>query len=330
MTTSTMTRTVAHPPAKPRKRLGGWLALIDSDALRADADQPRVQVADPVRFIPYAILHLGCLGVIWAGWSWTAAIVALALYWGRMFAITGFYHRYFSHRTFRTSRFMQFVLALWGNSAAQRGPIWWACQHRQHHQYADEEPDAHSPVQHGLYWSHFGWLTAKDNLALNARYVRDWMKYPELRFLDRFDAIVPILLATLLYGFGELLAWIAPGLGTSGFQMVVWGFFISTVALFHCTCLINSLAHAWGRRSYDTKDDSRNNFVLALITMGEGWHNNHHRYCGSARQGFFWWEIDCTYYFLKLLAALRLIWDLRPVPASVLAAAKHQAGPSAA
>jgi stearoyl-CoA desaturase (delta-9 desaturase) len=294
------------------------VAWFDATALNAGAREPRAQRTEPARWVPYIVLHAGCLGVLWVGWSWVAVGVAVVLYVVRMFGITGFYHRYFSHRAFRTSRFMQFVFGVWANSAAQRGPIWWASQHRQHHAHSDEEVDAHSPRQHGFYWSHIGWLTARDNLAINERYVKDLLKYPELRFLDRFDTVVPILLAAGLFVLGWGLSVFAPQLGTNGLQMLVWGFFISTVVLFHATCTINSLSHIFGSRRYATKDDSRNNVWLALLTMGEGWHNNHHRFPAAARQGFFWWEIDLTYYGLKVLAALGLIWDLKPVPARVL------------
>lgn len=310
------------PPTPARGLLrAAWSYIancFDSSEMNSAVREPRRQRTDPVRWTSYIVLHAGCLGVIWVGWSWAAVAVAISLYFLRMFAITGFYHRYFSHRSFRTSRISQFLLGVWGNSAVQRGPIWWACQHRQHHKHSDDEEDAHSPVQHGFSWSHMGWLTASDNLAINARYVRDWMRFPELRFLDRFDILVPALLAAFLFLLGWILESTLPGLNTSGLQMVVWGFFISTVFLFHATCTINSLSHLFGSRRFDTKDASRNNPLLALLTMGEGWHNNHHRFPASARQGFFWWEIDLTFYGLKLLQWCGLIWDLKPVPKLVL------------
>ncbi len=256
--------------------------------------------------------------MLWVGWSWTAVAVATALYFLRMFAITGFYHRYFSHRSFQTSRPIQLFFGIWGNTAVQRGPIWWASQHRQHHAHSDDEEDAHSPGHHGFLWSHLGWLTARDNLAVNDRYVRDLLRFPELRFLDRFDTLVPILLAVSLFLLGWMLETFAPGLGTSRWQMLIWGFFISTTVVLHATCTINSLSHLFGSKRFETGDDSRNNWLLALLTLGEGWHNNHHRYPGSARQGFFWWEIDFTYYGLKLLQWMGLISDLRPVPERVL------------
>ncbi len=293
----------------------GW---VDSLALESDPEDPASFQTDPLRWVPYLILHGGCLGVLWVGWSWTAIGVAAALYVLRMFAITGFYHRYFSHRTFRTSRLVQFLMGVAGNSSAQRGPLWWAAQHRRHHSHSDEHEDPHSPHEHGVYWSHVGWLTVRANLTTDLRVVPDLAQFRELRFIDRFDWLVPVLMAVALYIFGAVLAQAAPQLGTSGPQMLVWGFFISTVVLFHGTCLINSLAHVVGSRRYDTKDESRNNWVLALLTLGEGWHNNHHRYPSSARQGFYWWEIDITYYGLKLLERLGIIWDVRPVPARIL------------
>jgi len=261
-----------------------------------------------MRIWPFIGVHLMCLGVLVVGWSWSAVWVAIGLYLVRMFAITAFYHRYFSHRTFNTSRAAQFVFAVLGASAVQRGPLWWAAHHRKHHRHADTELDVHSPAQHGFWWSHMGWITSRANYPTDVAQVPDLARYPELRFLDRHDLLVPILLATVLFAVG-------------GAQWLIWGFFVSTVVLFHATCLINSLAHTLGSRRYETDDDSRNSLLLALITLGEGWHNNHHKFPGAARQGFFWWEVDVSYYGLWLLERLRIIRDLRPVPRRVLEAA---------
>jgi stearoyl-CoA desaturase (delta-9 desaturase) len=269
------------------------------------------------RCLPFFFLHIGCFLAIWVGWSWTAVAVAAFLYVVRMFAITGFYHRYFSHRTFRTSRFMQFVLAVWGNTSIQRGALWWAATHRHHHRHSDTDEDVHSARMKGFVWSHIGWMTSSNNFPTDYKVVRDLAQFPELVFLNRFDLIVPAIFGALLFGFGELLAWFAPGLNTSGAQIFVWGFFISSSVLLHGTLFINSLAHVWGNRRFETSDDSRNNFWLALITLGEGWHNNHHRFMGSTRQGFYWWEVDLTYYFLKMMSWTGLIWDLKPVPRSI-------------
>jgi stearoyl-CoA desaturase (delta-9 desaturase) len=260
------------------------------------------------------MLHLMCFAVIWVGWSWTAVIVAISLYFLRMFAITGFYHRYFSHRSFETSRWTQFLFAAWGNAAVQKGPLWWAAHHRHHHRHSDKETDVHSPITSGFFWSHIGWITCKGNFTTNLKNVPDLAKYPELRFLDRFETLVPILLAASLFGLGSLLESLAPQLGTSGPQLLIWGFFISTIVLFHGTSTINSLCHLMGRKRYKTADESRNSLILALITLGEGWHNNHHHFPASVRQGFYWWEIDITYYVLCVFSWMGLIWNLTPVP----------------
>lgn len=292
------------------------LAWIDASAVDAQAQTPGRRI-DWLRTLPFVGMHLACLAVIWVGWSPVAVITAIALYLLRMFAITGFYHRYFSHRSFKTSRVTQFIFALLGATSVQRGPIWWAAHHRHHHATAEQADDPHSPVHHGLWWSHTGWFLSREHFSAPDERVRDWRRYPELRFLDRFDIVIPTLLAIALLLTGVLLKAYAPQLGTSGGQMLVWGFFISTVALYHGTFTINSLAHLWGKRRYATPDNSRNNFWLALLTLGEGWHNNHHHYPASARQGFFWWEVDITYYLLRAMSALGLIWDLKPVPAEL-------------
>jgi stearoyl-CoA desaturase (delta-9 desaturase) len=276
---------------------------------------------DWLRIVPFLVMHAGCIGVVWVGWSPVAVVAAVALYVVRMFAITAFYHRYFSHRTYATSRAAQFVFAVIGASSTQRGALWWAAHHRVHHRVSDQPGDAHSPRLHGFLWSHVGWFTARENFRTKVEQIPDLVKYPELCFLDRFDMLVPVLFAVACLGAGSLCAAVAPGLGTDGPQMLVWAFFISTVALFHGTFTINSLAHMVGRRAYATDDDSRNNWFLALITLGEGWHNNHHRYPASVRQGFRWWQLDVTYYGLRVLALLGIVWDLHPVPAHVVAEA---------
>jgi stearoyl-CoA desaturase (delta-9 desaturase) len=272
---------------------------------------------DWARMIPFLAMHAVCLAVIWVGFSWVAFAVTVTLYVVRMFAITGFYHRYFSHRTFKTSRAGQFIFGLLGASAVQRGPIWWAAHHRHHHVHSDKAEDVHSPVQHGFFWSHMGWFMSSKHFVADLSRVKDLLKYPELRFLDRFDIAIPTLLGVGVFLFGILLKHVAPGLGTNGWQMLVWGFFISTVLVYHGTYTINSLSHVFGRQRYKTGDASRNNVWLAIITLGEGWHNNHHHYPASVRQGFYWWEFDITFYMLKLMSFLGLIWDLKPVPRAV-------------
>jgi stearoyl-CoA desaturase (Delta-9 desaturase) len=262
----------------------------------------------------FVLIHLGCLLVVWSGVSWAALIVCLVLYFVRMVGITVGYHRYFSHRSFKASRVFQFVLACLGASAAQQGPLWWAAHHRYHHQHPDTPSDIHSPVMQGFWWSHSGWLFCPEFNRTKFRLVPDLIKCFELRFINRFHWILPALLAGLLYVFGHLLERRVPGWNTSGFQMLVWGFFISTVLLYHGTFTVNSLAHLFGRRRFNTKDNSRNNFLVALITLGEGWHNNHHFQPSSARQGFYWWEVDVSHYIIRLLSSLGLVWDLVAPP----------------
>ena len=306
--------------AATRRSLRQW---FDTAQAPLPLDDPRAERIDWLRAAPFVALHLACLGVFWVGVSPTALAVAALMYALRMFALTGFYHRYFSHRTFRTSRTVQFVFAVIGAACVQRGPLWWAAHHRNHHRHADTALDPHSPGVHGFLWSHMGWFLTPRAFRTELERVPDLAAYPELRWLDRYDIAVPVLLAVALYALGVLLHHVAPGLHTSGAQLLVWGFFVSTVVLFHATVTINSLAHRFGSRRFATRDDSRNNPWLALLTFGEGWHNNHHYFPRSARQGFRWWEIDLTWYGLKLMALLGLVHDLKPVPAWVLAKAER-------
>jgi stearoyl-CoA desaturase (delta-9 desaturase) len=273
---------------------------------------------DWLRAIPFILLNVSCLLVLWVGFSWVALLTAGVLYFIRVFSIGAFYHRYFSHRAYKTNRFWQFIFAILGASAAQRGPLWWATYHRQHHMVADQSTDAHSPVHHGFLWSHIGWFLSEKNYYYNPERVTDLARYPELVFLDRFDSLVPVMLGIFLFLFGLLLNHVAPSLGTSGLQMFIWGFSISTVAVFHTTVSINSISHKYGKRRFQTKDNSRNSLLLALLTLGEGWHNNHHHYPSAARQGFMWWEIDITFYLLKLMEKFGMIHDLRGVPKLIL------------
>ncbi|MGD9584770.1 MAG: acyl-CoA desaturase [Lysobacterales bacterium] len=318
------TRIEALAPGQPQRP--GWFRSLycwfDNSAL-ADLDQRRDDRIDWLRGAPFVAMHVALLGVIWVGVSPIALGVAVALYALRMFAITAFYHRYFAHRTFKTSRVVQFLFALIGVASAQRGPLWWAAHHREHHRHADTQGDPHSPSVSGLLWSHVGWFLTRRHFRTDLSRVRDLSRFPELRWLDRFDALVPMLLAVALYALGAWLQRAQPQWETSGAQMLVWGFFVSTIALFHATVTINSLAHRFGTRRFTTKDDSRNNLWLALLTFGEGWHNNHHFFPGASRQGFRWWELDLTWYGLKLMALLGLVSGLKPVPAWVLAKAER-------
>jgi len=293
-----------------RRAIAAVLRWFDTSVPMHESDIRYTRI-DWLRVLPFIGLHLMCFGVIWVGVSAAALWVALGLYLLRMFAITGFYHRYFSHKAFKTSRLVQFLFALLGASSVQRGPLWWAAHHRNHHRHSDQPEDFHSPRQHGFWWSHMGWFMTPKGFVTDHDKIPDLTRFPELRVLDRFDILVPIALAVGCLFLGR---WLGPEYGTSGAQMLIWGFFVSTVVLFHGTVTINSLSHVWGRRRYETKDDSRNNWLLSIITLGEGWHNNHHHFPGAARQGFFWWEYDVTYYVLRVMSWFGLVWDLKPVP----------------
>ncbi len=295
------------------------LRWFDTNVYDAAANLESEHRIDWLRAVPFIAMHFACIAVLWVGVSPVAVWVAVALYAVRMFALTGFYHRYFSHKTFRTSRTVQFVFAFVGASCVQRGPLWWAAHHRNHHRNADTALDPHSPGLRGFLWSHAGWFLTPHAFRTDWSRIPDLAKFPELRLLDRYDTLVPVLLAGALYAVGAVLEHTQPQLGTSGGQMLVWGFFISTVVLFHATVTINSFAHRFGKRRFDTKDDSRNNVWLALITFGEGWHNNHHFFPGTVRQGFRWWEVDVTWYVLRVMAMFGLVRDLKPIPAWVAA-----------
>jgi stearoyl-CoA desaturase (delta-9 desaturase) len=255
--------------------------------------------------IPFVLVHLACLAAFWTGISWQSIVIGVALYWLRMFTIGAGYHRYFSHRAYSTSRTFQFVLALLSQSTAQKSALWWAAKHRHHHLHSDTERDVHSPRHKGFFYSHLGWLFARRHDATDLVKVADFARYPELMWLHKYELVPAILLALLCFLVG---GW--PGL--------VVGFFWSTVLVYHATFCINSLAHVHGSKRYMTGDDSRNNWLLALFTMGEGWHNNHHACQSSVRQGFRWWEIDLTFYILKALSWLGLVWDLKMPSNTVL------------
>jgi stearoyl-CoA desaturase (delta-9 desaturase) len=257
--------------------------------------------------IPFFAVHIAAVvGVAILGWSWKGLALAIAFYYLRMFFVTSAYHRYFSHRTFKTSRAFQFFLAFMAQTSLQKGALWWAAHHREHHKYSDTPRDPHSFRDFGFWESHVGWIISRDSEETNEKRIPDLVKFPELRWLNTYH-----LVPGILFGVGSWLV--------GGWFALVWAFFVSTTLLWHGTFTINSLSHWFGRRRYATTDDSKNNLVLALITMGEGWHNNHHYYQRAANQGFFWWEIDLSYYVLRALAAVGLIWDVHTPPKHVLA-----------
>lgn len=262
--------------------------------------------------LPFISVHVGALLVFLVGFSWAAFWTAVAMYVIRMFAITAGYHRYFSHLAFKTSRTFQFLLGWVATSSAQMGPLWWASHHRYHHMYSDTPQDVHSPITRTIYWSHVGWIMCKKYMATMTKLVRDLERYPELVWLNKWHVVPVFALGFFVCGLGMAAHHWAPWLHTDGRQMLVWGFFVSTVFLYHGTFCINSFCHLMGSRRYATKDSSRNSLILALITLGEGWHNNHHRYPASERQGFYWWEVDITHYGLVFLSWFGIVWALRP------------------
>ena len=255
--------------------------------------------------IPFVLVHLACFAAIWTGITWEAVALCIGLYWLRIFAIGAGYHRYFSHRAYSTSRVFQFILAFLAQTTAQKSVLWWAAKHRHHHLHSDTEHDVHSPRHKGFMYSHVGWVFDRRHDTVDLVKIDDFARYPELKFLHRFELLPAIMLAVTCF----LVA---------GWSGLVVGFFWSTVLVYHATFCINSLAHVHGRKRYVTGDDSRNNWLLAFFTMGEGWHNNHHAYQSSVRQGFRWWEIDPTFYILKALSWVGVVWDLKSPPEQVL------------
>ncbi len=257
--------------------------------------------------LPFYLVHVAAVvGVALVGFSWKGVALAVALYYVRMFGVTGGYHRYFSHRTYRTSRVFQFLLAVLAQSSIQKGALWWAAHHRGHHKYSDTPQDPHSYKDYGFWYSHVGWILSTETEETDYSRIPDLARYPELRWLNNWHVVPALVLAVGLWAVGS---WPA----------LVWGFFVSTTLLWHGTFTINSLSHIWGKRRYDTTDESKNNPVLAIVTMGEGWHNNHHYYPRSCRQGFHWWQIDMTYYVLRALALVGIVWDIHVPSAKVIA-----------
>jgi stearoyl-CoA desaturase (delta-9 desaturase) len=276
----------------------------DRQTDRNEGDRESSDIVYPSA-IPFILVHLGCLAAIWTGVTLPAVVICVALYWVRLFAIGAGYHRYFSHRAYATGRIFQFILAALAQSTAQKSVLWWAAKHRHHHQFSDTENDVHSPRHTGFLYSHVGWIFARRHGATDLRRVGDLVRFPELMWLHKYELVPAVVLAVLCFLVG-------------GWSGLVVGFLWSTVLVYHATFCINSLAHVRGTKRYVTGDDSRNNWLLAFFTMGEGWHNNHHAYQSSVRQGFRWWEIDATYAILKTLSWIGVVWDLKTPPLQVL------------
>ena len=273
-----------------------------SSSQTSAAQLDRVRWLDTIPF--WSVHVVAVAGLAWLGFSWTGVAICAASYVVRMFGITAGYHRYFSHRAFKTSRGGQVFFALLGVISTQKGPLWWAAHHRNHHKYSDQPEDLHSPKQRGFWWSHMFWILVRRHQHADLTKVKDLTRYPELMFIERFEILFTIGFAAALFLVG-------------GAHALVWGYFVSTVVLWHLTFTINSLAHVWGSRRYETTDTSRNNPLFGLLCLGEGWHNNHHHYQRSARQGFYWWEVDISFYVLKLLEVAHIVWDVQGVPQHV-------------
>jgi stearoyl-CoA desaturase (delta-9 desaturase) len=285
---------------------------VPHGAPHPDAVDESVDRTDWVAAIPFFGAHLAPLAAFFVVVTWQDWVLCAVLYVSRMFFITAGYHRYFSHRSYRMGRVAQFVMAFGGTTAVQKGPLWWASHHRLHHRYTDLDDDVHSP-RDGFWWSHVGWILSTRYKATDLSAIKDFASYPELRFLERRSWIGPWVVGIgcfLIGGWGGLLI----------------GFFLSTVLLWHGTFLVNSMAHLMGRRRYATPDTSRNSAIIAVITGGEGWHNNHHYLPASARQGFTWWEIDPTWYLLRGLSFLRVVRDMKDPPVRLLQQARVRDG----
>jgi stearoyl-CoA desaturase (delta-9 desaturase) len=249
--------------------------------------------------LPFALIHAGVLGVLWMPFSPTFLLWLAVSYAVRMFGITAGYHRYFSHRSFKLGRVSQFLMAVLAQSSGQKGVLWWAALHRVHHRNSDQDQDIHSPARRGFWWSHAGWVLSNEHDDYDPKDIADFEKFPELRWLTRHHWTPTLALAAACFVAG-------------GWDALMWAYLVPTVLLYHCTFAINSVAHIFGTRRFDTPDHSKNNWWLALITFGEGWHNNHHFSMASARQGYRWWEVDITYGVLKVLSWLGVARDLRP------------------
>ena len=266
--------------------------------------------------LAFLFIHLLPLAALWTGVTTFDWMLCIFLYLYRMFWVTGGYHRYFAHKSYKTSRWFQFVIAFMAETSAQKGVLWWAAHHRHHHRHSDTPQDPHSMKIYGFWYSHVGWIVGPDFKETDYKVIGDYAKYPELMWLNKHYLIPPIVLALGVMALG---GWVNGGsilmmFTSAGFSSLFIGFFLSTVILYHGTFSINSIMHKFGKPRYETGEESKNNLLLALLTLGEGWHNNHHYYEVASRQGFFWWEIDITYYILRGLGAVGLIWDLKEVP----------------
>jgi stearoyl-CoA desaturase (Delta-9 desaturase) len=267
----------------------------------------------------FLLLHVACLGVFFVPFSQSLLILTIIMFFAKTFGLEAGYHRYFAHKSFKTGRIFQFILALLGASGGYRGPLWWAAYHRYHHRYADTKNDIHSPSHTSFWYAHMGWFFNPSILETDLTKVKEFLKFPELILLNRLHYLCAFIQIGLLYCLGSFTHIMGPHV--TGLQCVIYGFFLSTVLGLHTTFAINSIAHQkgfGGYRRFNTDDMTRNNGWLAIPSMGGSWHNNHHRYAATARAGFYYWEIDLTYYILRILALVGIVWDIRAVPPDIL------------
>ena len=289
-------------------------AMLDDSTVGTSAVGDAVEGTAWLSAIPFLLVHLVPFLAFFVTVTWQDWVLCAALYVGRMFLITAGYHRYFAHRSYKMGRVPQFLTALGATTAAQKGPLWWAGHHRIHHRFTDTDGDVHSP-RDGFWWSHVGWILSRRYKDTDVDAIRDFAAYPELRLLDKFHWVGPWVLGVVCLIVG-------------GWGGLIIGFFLSTVLLWHGTFIVNSLAHVFGRRRFATPDTSRNSLFVALVTGGEGWHNNHHYLPASARQGLMRWEIDTTWYVLRGLAALHIVRDVKRPPARLLDQSRLAMAPS--
>lgn len=276
--------------------------------------------------IEFVVIHSLPLLAFWTGATTFDWIMCGFLYFSRMFWITGGYHRYFSHKSYQTSRWFQFVIAFMAQTSMQKGALWWAAHHRVHHRTSDTPQDPHSMKLYGFIYSHFGWIVGPEYKETHFHLIQDYAKYPELRWLNKNHMVPPMALLFGLFvmgGFVNDAPAVLQGVQFGGWHLggalscILIAFALSTALLYNGTFSINSIMHKFGKARYKTGDESKNNLILALLTNGEGWHNNHHYYQVSARNGFYWWEIDVTFYVLTVFKWLGLVWDLKGVPVHV-------------
>ncbi len=259
-----------------------------------------------ISLAPLLAVHFALLAIPFVEFTWWSVLAIFVVTRICGVGVTVGLHRYFSHRAFKTTRWFQFVLGFMGCTALQKGPLWWPIHHRLHHRHSDRKDDPHSPVVDGFWYGHIGWLFSRDLMNPDQAVVKDLMKYPELVWLDRFWMLPGLMLAAACYAV----------LGMNG---LIYGYCLSVVFVFQVTFAVNSIGHLWGPQRFATGEGSRNNPVLGILAMGDGWHNNHHRAPSSARHGFAWYELDLAYQCIRLLAFLGLAWDVKQPPASVMA-----------